>query len=160
MNLDDFWAVVKQVQSPDGDKEELCSRLEAALEAMPQNEYVDFVSHFCRLHEEINSSPLMVNAAWLANEQCLSMDYFAYWLILCGKEGFGEAFANPDSILGLMRKFGEPNLDEAGGVVFARGNAQGLTFEEFETPGPLAMLWSDEEQAAAMPELFAYGSCD
>lgn len=156
MNLLKFWQIIDAPHSIGGIEERM-QELGKVVSKLSVEEYRGFLCCFDELRRTIVSRDDLVNAAYLANEQCLSsdvFDYFCYWLIGSGNAVFHQALKDPDSIVDLMRSHGGPQLEEFGTAI-----SSGPDIDYKSTPIKFSIrecLWSKERQQELLPLLFRY----
>ena len=101
MTLDDFWGHIKKTRRRD--PEAHAEKLAARLAKLPETMILDFV----HLWDEASSRAYrrdLWGAAYLINGGCSDdgFQYFRWWLILQGREGYEAAIANPDTLADVV----------------------------------------------------------
>jgi hypothetical protein len=92
MTRDGFWNVIEEATQSVGRSSVIPTWLEEQLSRLPENEIVDFSSHFQECRSAANDARL-----WLAAVAILggcsddSFDYFRGWLIAQGRKVFEDA---------------------------------------------------------------------
>lgn len=153
----DFWCLVDSTQAS-GNRYLQAAKLKEAVLQLSAAEYSDLLRCFLEAMYAIMRRDDLLNAAYLANEQCLSLDgldYFCYWLIGSGRAAYQQAFTNPDAVVDLMRQHGHPSLEEFVGALFCRDDAGPLE-NLSERPAIKGRIWSRDEQRRRLPLLFQY----
>jgi len=157
MNLTEFWQIIDALPSKLS-VEKRMEKLGGIVSKLSVSEYRDFLTCFDELKQSIAEREDLVNAAYLANEQCLSLDvfdYFCYWLIGNGGDVFRQAMNNPDSIVDLMCLHGGPQFEEFGTAI---SMGPEIDFSN-APPNPCSIrksLWPRERQKERLPRLFSY----
>ncbi|MGV3663521.1 MAG: DUF4240 domain-containing protein [Prosthecobacter sp.] len=153
----EFWHLVDSTRTT-GDRDLQVAKLGEALLHLSAVEYSDLLRRFFGAKHEITRRDDLLNAAYLANEQCLSLDvldYFCYWLIGSGSAAYQQALKNPDAVVELMHSHGHPSFEEFAGALFDRPEAASLggVAERIVIKG---RIWSADEQRRKLPLLYQY----
>ena len=111
MDTDGFWQLVVSARGhvPDpADDGAIAARSTALLAGLPRQEIVDAQSVLSALMADSYRSSLWA-AAYVINGGCsdVGFDYFRGWLMLQGRETFGQAVADPTRLL-TWRQFASP----------------------------------------------------
>ncbi len=113
MNTQEFWSIIDRSQSG-ADRQRQLDLLSQELRSLSQYEYQSFVEHFCKFTVDLRHRDEIVNAAYLAYEECLSsdiLDYFCWWLVSMGPSTLAEIATNPDVITDLIGIHKDPNFE-------------------------------------------------
>ncbi len=159
MTETEFWHLVDSTQAQaSGNRDLQAAKLKHSVLQLSTVEYTDLLRHFLEAKHAIMRRDDLINAAYLANEQCLSLDaldYFCDWLIGSGSAAYQQAFKNPDAVIDLMRQHGHPSLEEFASALFCR-NDEGPLENLSNRPAIKGRLWSPDEQRQRLPLLFQY----
>lgn len=157
MTETEFWHVVDSTQAS-GNRDLQAAKLKEAVLQLSAVEHTSLLRHFHEARHAIMRRDDLLNAAYLANERCLSpdaFDYFCYWLIGSGSAAYHQALQNPDAIVELMHRHGHPSLEEFAQALSARPETVSPAAPA-ETPAIKGRIWSADKQRQKLPLLYQY----
>lgn len=158
MNEQEFWQIIDRTIIGKQRNTQL-SLLSKELGCLSHDEYQSFVNHFHNVTIGLINNDAIVNAAYLANEQCLSLDvldYFCWWLVSMGQSSLREIVADPDVIADFLKLNIDPNYEEFGAAVYSRKNTPTIFGVVAKTPRITGRIWSQHVLEKKLPRLYAY----
>lgn len=161
-----FWKLIDQSRkAAEGDPEQHIDELGPLLDALPEEETVEFQNLFNTHFQASYTWPLW-GAAYVIGGGCSDdgFDYFRGWLISRGEKAFNAAMANPDTLASVIKE-GDEEVDcqvEGGQSVGVDAwcRKTGREYSAFpfkrsgaQQDGPAGDEWAEEDLDRMYPKL-------